>query len=99
MYIFSTKNHDSSCPVCGFKITDLYKDQKLGCSFCYLFLEKESKAILKSYHNSSKHIGKKIKKKNLLKEFFEYAIKEEMDSKDSNSEDCKNLIKLLREYF
>lgn len=71
----------------------------MGCNFCYLFLENEAKTLLKSYHGSSKHIGKKIKKKNLLKEFFEYAIKEEMDSGDSNSEDCKNLIKLLRDYF
>jgi len=101
MYIFSTDNLNHGCPVCGFKISDLYTNQKLGCSFCYLFLSNESEIILKNVQSgSTKHIGKKPKSKTkLLKQFFNHIIDEEVKTGDSNSEDCKKLKVLINSYF
>jgi protein-arginine kinase activator protein McsA len=101
MYIFSTNSIEAGCPVCGFKISDLYSTQKFGCNFCYLFLDRESEIILKNLQDgSTKHVGKRPKnKKKLLKEFFDYIIKKEIESEDSNSDDCRKLQKLLTDYF
>jgi len=101
MYIFSTDNFNNGCPVCGFKITDLYTTQKLGCSFCYLFLSHESEILLKNLQDGSiKHKGKKPKsKKRLLKQFFNHIIEQEIKTGDSNSEDCRNLRSIINDYF
>jgi len=101
MYIFSTNGTQSSCPVCGFKISDLYSTQKMGCSFCYLFLDKESEIILKNLQDKNvKHRGRKPRNPNkLLHQFFEYAITQEKETGDSNSKDCDALLKILNDYF
>jgi len=101
MYIFSTENSNNGCPVCGFKINDLYTTQKMGCSFCYLFLSNESEILLKNLQDGkTKHKGKRPKSKTkLLKQFFNYIIEEEIKTGDSNSEDCKNLKSLINDYF
>jgi protein-arginine kinase activator protein McsA len=101
MFIFSTEGRENSCPVCNFKLSEFITHQKLGCSYCYLFLEKGIKNLTSSVQDgAAKHIGKKPKnKKKLLQDFILYAIDQESKSGESPKEDCDKLKKILREYF
>jgi protein arginine kinase activator len=46
------------CPVCGFTQTDLKKTGRLGCSHCYEVFAEPVRAMLKSMHKGTKHVGK-----------------------------------------
>ena len=101
MYIFSTKGEEDKCPVCGFKMSHFLFEQRIGCSFCYLFLDKGLVNLIMSVQDgSSKHEGKKNSNpRSLLKEFFFYIIDQEIDKKNNNEQTCKELKTILKDYF
>ena len=101
MYIFSNKGHEEECPVCKFKLSDFIAHQRIGCSFCYIFLKKGLKNLISAVQDESdKHLGKKTEvSPHLLLQFFHYVIDLEIQSGDSNQNDCEELKKLLNRQF
>lgn len=101
MYIFSTKGEEDKCPVCGFKVSHFLFEQRIGCSFCYLFLGKALANLIMSVQDGSlKHIGKvNSKKKSLLRDFFFYAIDKEIKKNESKKKTCDELKNILEDYF
>lgn len=101
MYIFSTKGHENSCPVCGFKMSEFLIHQRLGCSFCYIFLPKQIKTLVRSVQDGAEvHEGKKNSRYNtLMQQFFKYVISNASKENPDNSEDYKHLQKILDNYF
>ncbi len=46
------------CPACGFTQADFKKAGRLGCAECYNTFADALKALLKSMHKGTKHVGK-----------------------------------------
>jgi len=101
MYIFSTKGHEDCCPVCGFKMSDFLIMQRMGCSFCYLFLPKGTKNLVSAVQDENiHHEGKRNRIPNsLIKEFLNYAINKEIEENPSLEETCSELKSILNDYF
>jgi protein-arginine kinase activator protein McsA len=88
-----------SCLMCGMKPDDFLKEFKLGCPFCYLFMENFIKKVTKSVQDENlKHLGK-INKNNLLHKFLKKNIDDMAKKYPEKSQECKELKKLIREYF
>lgn len=101
MYIFSTKGHENSCPVCNFKMSDFMVHQRLGCSFCYIFLPKAIKNLVKTAQDGcTTHEGKRNSRPNsLFGQFFNYVLDKEAEDCESHKEDCEKIKTLLNDYF
>lgn len=101
MYIFSTKGHEDCCPVCGFKMSDFIILQRMGCSFCYLFLPKGSKNLICAVQDENqKHVGKRNRIPNsLIKEFLNFAIDKEIEKNPESEQTCVELKAILDDYF
>lgn len=101
MYIFSTKGHENSCPVCGFKMSEFLSHQRLGCSFCYIFLPKQIKTLVRSVQDGAYiHNGKKNSRYNsLMQQFFQHVTSNAAKENPENLEDYQYLQKLLDTYF
>lgn len=101
MFIFTNKGHEEQCPICNFKMSDFLVHQRLGCSFCYLFLRKGMKNLISAVQDQkTQHVGKVARStSNLLKQFFDYVIEKEILSGESDKEDCIKLKKILSDYF
>lgn len=101
MYIFSTKGEEDKCPVCGFKISHFLFEQRIGCCFCYLFLDKALTNLIMSVQDGSlQHVGKKnSSQKSLLKQFFFYVIDKEVEKYEEKQQTCKELKSILENYF
>lgn len=101
MYIFSNKGQEESCPVCGFRLSDFIAHQRIGCSFCYIFLKKGLKNLISAVQDeNTKHAGKNTAvSPHLLLQFFHYVIDLEMKNKNANVEDCQQLKDLLSRQF
>ncbi len=91
--------YDFSCPVCGMKPKDFLYTHKIGCEYCYLFLEKEFKTLITVVQdNSIKHFGKKSKK-NVLNSFFNLIINNKIKSNPELKEECEDLRNILNSHF
>lgn len=101
MYIFSTKGHEDKCPVCKFKVSDFLLVQRVGCSFCYLFLSKALKNLIVAVQDEQElHVGKFAKNSpNLLYQFFCHVLDEEAKKDREKKEDCQTIKKILEPYF
>jgi protein-arginine kinase activator protein McsA len=101
MFIFSTKGHEDSCPVCGFKMSDFIVNQRIGCSFCYLFLPKATKNLVRAVQDDSvEHFGKRNSIRNsLMRNFLFYAIDKEAKENPELEQDCIELKYILDDYF
>ena len=101
MFIFTNKGHEEHCPICNFKMSDFLIHQRIGCSFCYLFLSKGMKNLVSAVQDEkTQHVGKVARStSNLLKQFFDFIIDEEIKSEKSDEKDCIALKKILSEYF
>lgn len=100
MYIFLNKGQEETCPVCKFKLSDFIAHQRIGCSFCYLFLKKGLKNLVSAVQTeNTKHNGKIGVSPNLLLQFFHYVIDREIQNGTSNKEDCEKLKKILTNQF
>jgi len=101
MYIFSTKGHEDCCPVCGFKMSDFIIHQRIGCSFCYLFLPKGSKNLISAVQDENQqHIGKRNRVPNsLIKQFLDFAIDKEIEKNPESEQPCIELKAILNDYF
>jgi protein-arginine kinase activator protein McsA len=90
---------DYSCRVCGMKPEDFISSQKLGCEFCYLFLEKELKILIKNVQDDAeKHVGKRSNS-NTLYNFFVYVLEERMKSNPEDAQVCEEILELVADYF
>jgi protein-arginine kinase activator protein McsA len=88
-----------TCLMCGMKSEDFLRTQKVGCSFCYIFMEEIMTQIIGSVQDESyKHNGKKSKA-NLFHKFLKKIIDDEAKKNPDNVQNCKQLKKLIREYF
>ena len=100
MFIFTTKGFEDKCPVCKFKMSDFISVQRVGCPFCYLFLEKPLRNLIVSVQDKSEeHYGKRPSRPNLLYEFFCYALDEESKENPENKDNCDDLKSILEPYF
>jgi protein-arginine kinase activator protein McsA len=101
MYIFSTKGEEDKCPICGFKISHFLFEQRIGCSFCYLFLDKALKNLIISVQDgSTEHVGRRnAKEKSLLKQFFFHVIDNESKKNETKKQTCEELKFILEDYF
>ena len=90
---------DYSCRVCGMKPHDFISSQKLGCEFCYLFLEKELKTLMPSIQDGAvKHIGKKCGSDTLYN-FFVYILEERSKTNPEDAISCEEILELVADYF
>jgi protein-arginine kinase activator protein McsA len=89
---------DFSCKICGMMPEEFVLKQKMGCPFCYLFMENEFGVLIKGVQDGAeKHIGKRPNT-NIIKDFLLYII--DKKSKESGKiEECGELSKLIVEYF
>lgn len=93
------KHHEYSCKICGMKAEDFVFTQRVGCPYCYLFLEKSYKNLLPNIQDgSSLHIGKKTNK-NILYHFFIHILDKKIEEDPSKLEDCEKLKKIISDYF
>jgi protein-arginine kinase activator protein McsA len=101
MFIFSTKGYEDSCPVCGFKMSDFIVQQRMGCSFCYLFLPKASKNLVQAVQDGNTiHDGKRNGITNsLIRNFLMYAIDQEIKKNPEEENTCEELKAILDDYF
>ena len=101
MFIFSTKGYEDSCPVCKFKMSDFIVQQRMGCSFCYLFLPKASKNLIKAVQDENlTHEGKRNSIRNsLVRSFLMYAIDQEIIKNPEEEQTCAELKSILDDYF
>lgn len=101
MYIFSNKGHEEECPVCKFRLSDFIAHQRIGCSFCYIFLRKGLKNLISAVQDENNlHKGKKPEvSPHLLLQFFNYVIDLEIENGDSDVDDCRELKNLLSRQF
>lgn len=85
--------------MCGMKPEDFILSQKMGCPFCYLFMEDTIVKVIGAVQDDSyKHYGKKSDS-NILHKFLKKIINDEAKKNPENSSQCKHLKKLIRDYF
>lgn len=93
---------NDNCPVCKTEFMDLSEGKRLGCEFCYLFMEPNLKILLEKVQDgSTAHVGKTptSKQEHLLLKFFKKALDEHEKENPDTSKTCNKLQKFLACYF
>lgn len=49
---------DARCPFCGTDLAEFRKVGRLGCSHCYVALERHLRTLLRRLHGGTQHVGK-----------------------------------------
>lgn len=90
------------CPVCETRFMDLSEGKRLGCEFCYLFMESNLKILMdKVQDGSTSHVGKTptCKQEHLLLRFFKKALEDHKKENPTESKTCDKLQSFLTRYF
>ncbi len=93
---------NENCPVCQTKFLDLSENKRLGCEFCYLFMEPNLKVLIEKVQDgSSQHKGKRptIKSEDLLQKFFNKVLDEHGKEFPQTFITCSKIKKILARYF
>ena len=99
--IETTTEAENCCAVCKSTYENIKSTSKLGCDFCYLFMNNKIKKIIEKVQNgATKHNGKKPHDKaKLLQKFFSYALEKYQTENPEEIENCNKLKKILTRYF
>lgn len=85
--------------MCGMEPEDFIHTQKVGCPFCYLFMEETMIQVIGAVQDENyKHNGKKSGN-TLLHKFLKKIISDEAKKNPEMATECKQLKKLIRDYF
>lgn len=91
------KKTEEKCLSCGITFEEIVKNQKVGCSYCYLFIGDLEKIVQSAQDNNTKHKGKKSK--TLLLHFFNEIIQKYSKENPDEIKDCKKLQSLIKDLF
>ena len=53
-----TTGEGTRCPFCGTDLAEFKKVGRLGCSHCYVALERHLRTLLRRLHGGTQHVGK-----------------------------------------
>ncbi|MBQ9514368.1 MAG: hypothetical protein IJR66_05300 [Clostridia bacterium] len=90
---------EKTCSFCGRKLSKVYKTGYAGCPYCYREFKEELKPLIKEYHGSFFHTGKRpvidAVDIELLEELKNYVAEKDRAEKDGRIEDVNKLNSLI----
>ena len=85
------------CLYCNSTLEEIVVSQKVGCSFCYIFIDELQTIVRNSQSGNDLHIGKKSN--NLMIHLFEELLEKEKTKNPEHSTNCDKLKSLLKDLF